>query len=359
MSIDLNNQKYHVIDNFLDEKIYTTLYDISNRTSYTPGWKSSKKTDPHGHWNINFSKTAIAGGSNLADISYIIPDTLKFTWNYIKEKYSFEDMKLLRCYINAHTYGVDGYTHKDSFRDDEWTIVIYLVDTWNVDWAGETIILEDNEIVKSVIPKRNRAVIFPGKKMHAARAVSRLCYDLRKTLMFKFRAKRCDDFERLSQFLINKGANTHKHSRGSLHDHLMRNFSLLKDKGYDAELCFAAGLHSIFGTNAFAKCVLREDDFDELSAEFGDKAASLARLFSAISRPKTLENPESLNELEAVIKTRDDTIMTIPRYAFDELRIMEAANLFDQKSLNIEKYPNLCELSGMHNIKKDKDTEFQ
>ena len=93
MSIDLNNQKYHVIDNFLDEKIYTTLYDISNRSSYTPGWKSSKKTDPHGHWNINFTKTALAGGSNLADVSYIIPDTLKFTWNYIKEKY-YPDVKI-------------------------------------------------------------------------------------------------------------------------------------------------------------------------------------------------------------------------------------------------------------------------
>lgn len=227
MSIDINNQKYHVIDNFLDEEIYTTLSEIANRSSYTPGWKSSKKTDPHGHWNINFAKT-LAGAANLADISYSMPDKLKIAWNSIKEKYSLEDMKLLRCYINAHTYGVDGYTHKDSFRDDEWTIVIYLVDKWNVDWAGETIILEDDEIVKSVIPKRNRAVIFPGKNMHAARAVSRMCYDLRRTLMFKFRAKRCDDFERLSQFLINKGANKHKHSRGSLHDHLMRNFSLLK-----------------------------------------------------------------------------------------------------------------------------------
>jgi len=358
MSIDLKNEKYHVIENFLDEEIYNTLSKIADRGSYTPGWKSSKKTDPHGHWNINFAK-AFAGGANLADITYSLPDNLKIAWNSIQEKYSLQDTKLLRCYINAHTYGVDGYTHKDSHRDDEWTIVIYLIDNWNIDWAGETIVVDDGEIVKSVIPKRNRALIFPGNNIHAARAVSRTCFSLRRTLMFKFRARRCDDFERLSKFLVSKGANKHKHSRGSLHDHLMRNFALLKERNYDTELCFAAGLHSIFGTNAFTKCVLREDDFAELSQEFSDKAASLAKLFSTIQRPKTLENPEMLSDAEAVVKLRDETTMTIPRYAFDELRVMEAANLYDQKSLKEDKYPILCGIWGTSNKKNDVEDEFE
>jgi len=325
MSIDLKNEKYHVIENFLDEEIYNTLSKIADRGSYTPGWKSSKKTDPHGHWNINFAK-AFAGGANLADITYSLPDNLKVAWNSIQEKYSLQDTKLLRCYINAHTYGVDGYTHKDSHRDDEWTIVIYLIDNWNIDWAGETIVVDDGEIVKSVIPKRNRALIFPGNNIHAARAVSRTCFSLRRTLMFKFRARRCDDFERLSEFLVSKGANS---------------------------------LHSIFGTNAFTKCVLREDDFAELSQEFGDKAASLAKLFSTIHRPKTLENPEMLSDAEAVVKLRDETTMTIPRYAFDELRVMEAANLYDQKSLKEDKYPILCGIWGTSNKKNDVEDEFE
>lgn len=358
MSIDLKNQKYHVIENFLDENIFNSLLSLSEKGSYTSGWKSAKKNDPHGHWNINFAKIP-SGAANLADISYSLPEMPKNAWNWIKEKYGLEDVKLLRCYINAHTYGVDGYTHKDSSRDDEWTIVIYLIDKWHVDWAGETIIVEDNDIVKAVIPKRNRAVIFPGKNIHAARAVSRICYGLRRTLMFKFRAKRCDDFERLSQFLVDKGANRHKHSRGSLHDHLMRNFTLLKDRNHDLDLCFAAGLHSIFGTNAFTKSVLREDDYTELSEKFGDKAASLARLFGTIARPRTLESPESLTDSEATVLLRDNTTMTIPRYAFDELRIMEAANLFDQKSLKEDKYPVLCGIWGKSNTSKDSDDEFE
>tara|TARA_R110000868_G_scaffold12850_3_gene60770 strand:+ start:6983 stop:8095 length:1113 start_codon:yes stop_codon:yes gene_type:complete len=357
--LELDANTILVIDDFHSEDDYKELLRQADKTSYTSGWKSNRQIDPHGHWNKNYVQGVKSNSSNLAEVCNNIPNLQKKVWDILKEKYHLNDMILLRCYMNAHTYGVDGYIHADSRRNDEWTMITYLNEMWDPNWAGETIILEDGEIVKSVIPKRNRAVIFASKKLHAARGVSRMCYDLRKTLMFKFRATRCDDFERLSQFLINKGANKHKHSHGSLHDHLMRNFSLLKDKGYDIELCFAAGLHSIFGTNAFTKCILREDDFAELSVEFGDKAASLARLFSTISRPKTLEDPESLNELEAVVKTRDDTTITIPRYAFDELRIMEAANLFDQKSLNIKKYPNLCELSGMHNIKKDKNTEFQ
>jgi hypothetical protein len=355
--IDLKNQKYHVIENFLDEDIYQDILDHSEKASYTSGWKSSKKTDPHGHWNINFAKGG--GSANLADISYTLPDKMQKMWKSIQEKYSLEDMKLLRCYINAHTYGVEGYTHRDSSRDDEWTIVIYLIDDWKLDWAGETIVIEDNDIVKSVIPKRNRALIFPGNHFHAARAVSRICYGLRRTLMFKFRARRCDDFEKLSEFLVYKHANRHKHSRGSLHDHLMRNFTLLRDRGYDIDLCNAAGLHSIFGTNAFSKSILREDDFAELAEKFGEKAASLAKLFGSIQRPKTLENPESLNDTEAIVLLRDDAgTLTIPRYAFDELRIMEAANLYDQKSLKNEKFPTLCKLWGASNDKDDKNDEF-
>lgn len=355
--IDLKNQKYHVIENFLDEEIFKDLLKTSEDGSYTSGWKSSKKTDPHGHWNINFAKGG--GPANLADISHTVPDKLKKAWASIQEKYSLQEMKLLRCYINAHTYGVEGYSHTDSKRDDEWTIVIYLIDNWKMDWAGETIVIEDEEIVKSVIPKRNRALIFPGNHIHAARAVSRLCFGLRRTLMFKFRARRCDDFEKLSEFLVSKGANKHKHSRGSLHDHLMRNFSLLKERYYDIDLCNAAGLHSIFGTNAFTKTVLREDDYSELAEKFGEKAASLAKLFGIIQRPKTLENPEDLTETEATVLLRDDNgTMTIPRFAFDELRIMEAANLYDQKSLKTQKYPILTKIWGASNDKDDKDDEF-
>jgi Rps23 Pro-64 3,4-dihydroxylase Tpa1-like proline 4-hydroxylase len=356
MKIDLN-QKYHVIDNFLDENTFNELLKMSENGSYTSGWKSSKKTDPHGHWNINFAKGG--GAANLADVTYMLNEKLFNTWKSVKQKYGLEDMKLLRCYINAHTYGVEGYTHKDSSRDDEWTVVLYLIDDWKVDWAGETIVVEDGEIVKSVIPKRNRALIFPGNHIHAARAVSRICYGLRRTLMFKFRAPRCADFERLSEFLVSKGANKHKHSKGSLHDHLMRNFALLKDRGSDLELCNAAGLHSIFGTNAFSKCVLREDDYAELAEKFSERAATLARLFSSIQRPKTLELPEHLTESEATVELRDGNgVMTIPRFVFDELRLMEAANLYDQKSLKAKKYPTLVEIWNDSNSEEDKEDEF-
>jgi hypothetical protein len=104
---------------------------------------------------------------------------------------------------------------------------------------------------------------------------------------------------------------------------------------------------------------LREDDFAELAVNFGEKAASLAKLFGSIQRPKTLETPKSLDDNEATILLRDDNgTLTIPRYAFDELRIMEAANLYDQKSLKSEKFPTLCNLWGASNDKDDKNDEF-
>jgi hypothetical protein len=340
--LELNANTVLVIDDFHSEDDYRELLRQADNTSYTSGWKSNKRTDPHGHWNRNYVDGVRSGSSNLAEVCNNIPDLQKKIWDTLKEKYHLNDMVLLRCYMNAHTYGVDGYIHTDSHRDDEWTIVTYLNETWDPNWAGETIIVdENNEIIKSVIPKRNRAIIFPGKMKHAARGVSRMCHELRRTFMFKFRARRDDNFEKLSNFLISVGANKHKHSRGSLHDHLVRNYSILKDKGCDVELCFAAGLHSIFGTNAFSKTILSHSQSDLVRDNFGERAESLALMFGMIERPKTLEEPEEIGENHAMVLMRNGDIHPISLTMLNDLRIMECANLIDQKGLKPEKHVNL------------------
>lgn len=340
--LKLDKDTILVIDDFHIEDDYKELLNVLDNTSYTSGWKSNKRTDPHGHWNKNYVEGVKSGSSNLAEVSNNIPELQKRIWKNLKDRYNLHDMVLLRCYVNAHTYGVDGYIHSDSHRDDEWTVVTYMNETWDPNWAGETILVDDNnEIVKSILPKRNRAIIFPGKMKHAARGVSRMCHELRRTFMFKFRAKRDDDFEKLSNFLISVGANKHKHSRGSLHDHLVRNYSILKDKECDKDLCLAAGLHSIFGTNAFSKTVLSHDQSDLIRDNFGEKAESLALMFGMIERPKTLETPEEIAEDHVMVLMRNGDIHPISKSMFRDLRVMECANLIDQKGLKPDRHQNL------------------
>jgi 2OG-Fe(II) oxygenase superfamily len=343
--LELNANTILVIDDFHLEEDYKELLRHADDASYTNGWKSNKRTDPHGHWNRNYVDGVRSGSANLAEVSGNIPQLQKRIWEAVKSNYHLNDMVLLRCYMNAHTYGVDGYIHTDSHRDDEWTVVTYLNEVWDPNWAGETILVdENNEIIKSILPKRNRAIIFPGKMKHAARGVSRLCFDLRRTFMFKFRAKRDDNFEKLSNFLISVGANKHKHSRGSLHDHLVRNYTILKDKGCDLDLCFAAGLHSIFGTNAFSKSVLEHSQSEIVRDTFGEKAESLALMFGMIERPKTLETPEDIDDTRAMVLMRSGEAHPISLEMLKNLRIMECANLIDQKGLKPEKHKNLIDL---------------
>lgn len=95
----------------------------------------------------------------------------------------------MRCYANAHTFGVEGYPHVDSRKPGNYTTIFYINPVWKPEWAGETIFMNDlGDIAHAVLPKPGRMVLFDGRIIHAARAVTRICPAMRVTLMFKTRA---------------------------------------------------------------------------------------------------------------------------------------------------------------------------
>ena len=91
------------------------------------------------------------------------------------------DSALVRCHLNGYTYGTDGYFHTDSQRSDEHTTILYMVDHWQPDWAGETGFLGENgEMIKAVLPgvigrsdfpqaPSTRAARFPGNAWRCER----------------------------------------------------------------------------------------------------------------------------------------------------------------------------------------------
>jgi SM-20-related protein len=96
--------------------------------------------------------------------------------------------ELLRVYANAHTFGVEGFVHRDSQnRKNDWTSVYFAHPKWNINWGGELIFLHDtkDEIIQAVYPRPGRLVIFPGALRHCARSVSRECAELRVSIVFK------------------------------------------------------------------------------------------------------------------------------------------------------------------------------
>ena len=125
------------IDNLLPEEMYDKFLKEMSVQKFSGGWASNKTTDPHGHWNCNFLQHDT--GFNLADkTGLFINPVAEEIWNWVKENVpEFKDKIILRCYMNAHTYGLDGYFHTDARRPNEKTLVVYVLeDEWDKDWGN-------------------------------------------------------------------------------------------------------------------------------------------------------------------------------------------------------------------------------
>lgn len=319
----------NVKDNVIAQaQLDSALYFI-NKANWAYGWPSNKDM-PYGHWNVDFTNTS---KDNPTDVSVRLPQVLLPLWQNINKEFFGNQAKLTRCYANRHTFGTEGYIHTDTERDEDQTCVVYLDKDWDPNWGGETSFYSKDlqEIVKSVIPAYGRTAVFKGNIPHCAKPVARICPKVRTTLMFKVTINPKSVYaaeELLASFLETIGATKLPHKHGSLADHLMRTFHLLKNAGAGDILALAGGLHSVYGTNAYKKACLKKDD-TRIRELFGSEVDRLVRLFSAVDRPKRLENPDgSLEDLDLFL-----------------LRSIECANLHDQEELDPERYPNLYEFA--------------
>jgi Rps23 Pro-64 3,4-dihydroxylase Tpa1-like proline 4-hydroxylase len=193
--------KEYIIDSYDDifpKEVWVNLWEyFNNRASFRYGWPSDKRVSEFTHWHIDFLNTANSNQENAEIELYKKQEfgVVAAAWSHLKATH-LKGHKLVRCYANAHTYGVEGYVHSDTLIEGNYTTLIYLVPEWRSEWAGETVFMNDEgELVKSVLPKANRGVIFDGQQLHAARAVSRICPGLRITLMFKTKAPDSIAFE--------------------------------------------------------------------------------------------------------------------------------------------------------------------
>jgi hypothetical protein len=297
------------------------------------GWRSNK-TVGFSHWNQDFGR---GGTENTLDISGNLSEPLVTVWNHLRTQH-FPNSILIRCYANAHTFGVEGYPHTDSSRDQDSTVVLYLNKTWRREWGGETMVYNQDSIAHAELPKYNTALVFPGNQWHVAKPVSRICPELRVTLMFKVAPMDADPTrDNIQRFLVELGTNKIKHRNSSLMAHLLRTYDSLKEQRYSDVICSAGGLHSIFGTNVFQHQTLTMDSRARVAAVIGEEATELVELFSTISRPQTLET--ALSKGNQVLRLNSHKDVKVTQEQLNSLCAIEAANLKDQNSL--EPYENI------------------
>jgi len=169
----------NVYDGMITPNELEQINKLIDDKGYTFGWKSHEDKE-YRHWNCNFGdKDKKHEFDELKQNE--IPELLWNIWSRINKK----NLRLIRVYSNAYTYGTEGSFHLDSPVPENLTYLIYLNKDWNPDYAGETVFMYNNEIIKAVLPKYGRLVIFPGNIWHAARSVSHLCPQARKILVYK------------------------------------------------------------------------------------------------------------------------------------------------------------------------------
>lgn len=322
------------ISQVFPEDLISKLCEEIDSKGWKYGWRSNRSMG-YAHWNQDYAKVI---ADNSIDCSNKINHPFKEAWEHIENSF-LKNYRLIRCYSNSHTYGVEGYPHRDSIRKNEITLVTYLNKNWKREWGGETLVYgKGNEIAYAQIPSWNKGLIFSSDQLHCARSVTRICPEQRITLMFKASSPAAIDSNRdnIQEALQKLGTSSIKHRNGTLTSHLLRTYDKLKNLNCSQDLCNAGAIHSIFGTNAFKHVTTTDKDLVRSFA--GEKAVYLAEKFSTIDRPSYIENMLKEN-------AKDPDIL--------DLATIEGANLDDQNSLG--KWPKIHEHWTSLNSNTEKD----
>ena len=174
-----------------DDLVPQDIYDRLNRTARSVRWQFGKSTkeNPHArYWHFE-----IAGGqkANVEDKAEVVAahpiKAFGEFQDWLRRTLVPPDTLVLRFYMNAHTYGSDGWPHRDTDRGDELTVVLYLNREWCPEWCGETAVFDANgsDIEAAVLPRPNRLLVFPSDRLHAPRPISRAYSGLRVVLVAK------------------------------------------------------------------------------------------------------------------------------------------------------------------------------
>lgn len=186
----------HVVDGFYDVK----NLNIAINNSYGYEW-SFNRTDVTSDCYWTKQVYGLHYNSRLQKKEEFELKEIKILWDEFSKKFNVPIENLNSCYLNALTFGVEAYPHIDFNEKGSTSVIIYLCESWNSFWGGETVFFDkhfifddpanevfyQHDIIKSVLPKYNRMVLFDGNITHAVRPISKSFKGLRKTLMFKLK----------------------------------------------------------------------------------------------------------------------------------------------------------------------------
>ena len=135
--------------------------DILGSLKWTnDGWSGASK-EPYRHWT---SFTDLKSNLSVQNL-----------WDCINSSFKEDGFNLTvnRVIGNLYAHGDSSWLHVDSNQSKDYTAIVYLNEFWDLNWGGQTILVEDNEIIKSFAPTPGKFILFKSDILHGPCPVSR------------------------------------------------------------------------------------------------------------------------------------------------------------------------------------------
>ncbi len=174
-----------VYDGRVPRDIYVKLLRVSQQVGWRYGWNTPSNPEArYWHHEIGYGNkqnTESVGEKVKEHPAPVFSDYQDWLLGQFPD-----GAKILRFYMNAYTFGTDGWPHTDTDRPGEWTALLYLTQGWEPPWGGETAMFDENgDVEQAVLPARNRLVVFPSDQLHAPRPLARAFNGLRVVLVVR------------------------------------------------------------------------------------------------------------------------------------------------------------------------------
>jgi len=183
----MSDQQILIYDDLVPSTLRKKLSLRLNQPIWQFGWRSNVASDKYCYWHSHFAGGGIANRSSCAtELKSLSSSPIYELWQ-ILGAVLLQGHEPLRIYANAHTFGAEGYCHKDNENSANYFSTIYYAHSdWDKNWGGELIFYDsNNEIVKTMSAKPGRIVHFPGHIIHKVSALTKECPHLRISLVFK------------------------------------------------------------------------------------------------------------------------------------------------------------------------------
>ncbi len=181
----------NVYDDFFSKEIHENIWNLMQRPkwSYTGGRTGSR------FWHME----------GLEQEEYFNTFLFNIICKKLNKKFEIE-----RIYANGQTGGQSGNPHKDGYYNNKFTFLYYPNPYWELSWGGHLNFIDskqndspketsktnhtnpyktnpEDEILKVITYKPNRALIFPGNIFHYAEAPCKYFNHLRVSLAYKLK----------------------------------------------------------------------------------------------------------------------------------------------------------------------------